>query len=756
MPLRVTHCIVSNNSITITFSDPVEPQATATANATNPANYSVFDPGSVDFSQPQTLDKVGTLATLTTDSTFTVLTIGLSSSISSIPNQFQNGDWVHITITGVLSAAGDSLEGGQVSLARQVFGGNAQALRATRDVEDAVTYPILTEQVRFPRSGGGPTSGVTSAQGGAPLGQTASLAIGDVLGWKVSSTDPKGFVGALTQAFTLTDVEGHVESTWNPRTYAVQTDLGGGISGAQASLYTRAKDALDQSLSLLDGLYPLDPDADPEYVKALREMARSQMTEIVREFGAVGLPSILRIDTYFEILLGQHPTRHSNPVQFDPDQVRGTLGQLRDTYGIYFRGNPFNNSIEDEQDITNFRVISDYMTSLLQSWIANREFFIVSPNRIAFFGTQLVLISRQLNVIAETVDEVRFTLDSVFIGPNERQTLLLKFTDHSLPPMFLEDVLVEIERFVEDEGPRLLRDGGKISVTNNILPVVRTLKHMIEQAHDPENKRVLPDGFKTARVRHSLDDLRDQLGELIKLTTQVEQQVPFPEDDLRIDGLSVGSSLISDYPTNTYSATISFYGSGIDPRARVKLHSTALPTSAFQVEFYSAERIDVTFAGLDSSGNPTLPTGTHEVTVTNPDGESATFGFSITWDGKSANPIVAPINGGNDGYGNGSYGYGVGGSSAPISGAWAARGGRSAASGTAVASPAPPPAPTGLAAAASPRPAPAPPAPPAPPAATVEHIAALQKKMDDMQAVHKNLFEQFESKIAGFFERKQK
>jgi hypothetical protein len=32
----------------------------------------------------------------------------------------------------------------------------------------------------------------------------------------------------------------------------------------------------------------------------------------------------------------------------------------------------------------------------------------------------------------------------------------------------------------------------------------------------------------------------------------------------------------------------------------------------------------------------------------------------------------------------------------------------------------------------------------------------LQKKMDDMQAVHKNLFEQFESKIAGFFERKQK
>ena len=40
-----------------------------------------------------------------------------------------------------------------------------------------------------------------------------------------------------------------------------------------------------------------------------------------------------------------------------------------------FSNNQFNNSVEDEQDITNFRVISDYMTSLMQSWIANRKFF---------------------------------------------------------------------------------------------------------------------------------------------------------------------------------------------------------------------------------------------------------------------------------------------------------------------------------------------------------------------------------------------
>jgi hypothetical protein len=754
MSLKVINSSANNNAITITFSDPVvSDTATNPVSAINPANYTIFDPGSMDFNQPQTvalafspnppvLDVVGSR----------FLTIPFVPSSGSGTKEFQNGDWVHITIRNVQSTSGDALEGGHVSIVRQIPG-KSESERATRDVEDAVTYPILTEQVRFPRSGGGPSAGVSSSQSGAPIGQTAALAIGDVLGWKVSNTDPKGFVGALTQAFTLNDVEGHVESTWNPRTYAVQTDLGGGISGAQASLYTRAKDALDQSLSLLDGLYPLDPDADPEYVKALREMARSQMTEIVKEFGAVGLPSILRIDTYFEILLGQHPTRHSTPVQFDPDQIKGTLGQLRDTYGIYFRGNPFNNSIEDEQDITNFRVISDYMTSLLQSWIANREFFVVGPHRAAFFGTQLVLISRQLNVIAETVDEVRFALDSVFIGPNERQTLLLKFTDHHrFPPMFLEDVLEEIEKFVEDEGPRLLRDGGKISVTNNILPVVKSLKHMIEQARDPENKKDLPDGFKTARVRHSLDDLRDQLGELIKLTTQVEQRVPFPEGDLRIDGVSA-ISFPDPQDDDNHLATLSFFGNGIDYGASVTLHSNAVLTdSSYQVEFYSAERLDVTFGATGSDGKtPILANGAHEITITNPDGERSTFCFTFAWQGGADTPVVAPINRDFE------RGNGDGGAASTV-GVQAIR--RPSASQTT----ARPPAQNAGALGTQPRPAPLAETPAAPtlsspsqgqPAqseAAIEPITALHKRVE----IHETLLKQLDEKLSAILERIKK
>ena len=638
--LKITGCVVDEVSFTISFSAPVDPSATDTG-AANPDNFTIYDPAVPGFAVPTSLDSTWS----------SVISIGPLDPNHpakdpfvtwNLPDgtSFNAGDFVLITVSDIAlaSAPGASaLIGDPVSLSREVPGtGTDDPDRTARNVEDAVSYPVLTEEIGYrpspvgmPSGGGGYGGG----GGGGSIGQMAMKAVSDVLGWKSNNTDPKGFIGALTQSFTLTDVEGHVESTWTPRTYAVQTDLGGGITGAQASLYTRAKDALDQCLSLLDGLYPLDPEADPEYVKALREMARSQMTEIVKELGMVGLPSILRIDTYFGILLGQNPAQlvsSGTQVEFDPDEIGGTLETLRDTYGIYFEGNPFNNTVEDEQDITNFRVISDYMTSLLQSWIANRDFFRLASKNPAFFGTQLVLISRQFNVIIETVNEARFTLDSVFIGPNERQTLLLEFNDsQTFPPMFLEDVFNEVEKFATDEGPRLLRDGGKISVTNNLLPVVDTLAGLINQAHRPANAGILPDGFRTARVQKSLDDLEDQLNALIVLVQQVEQQVPPSEDRIEVSGVNPTSG--SKTAATQQGLVLHVYGDDFDPAASVSLTlgSSSLPflANSASPNFYSAQRIDVT---LDLTQSPVL--GFYDVTVTNPDGDSVTLpsAFQVT------------------------------------------------------------------------------------------------------------------------------
>lgn len=735
--LRVTGCKVDTQSITISFSEPVDqtsPPAfeptTKSSSAHYIGNYTILAPSSgISTPQPVWSPKV-----MEDEKT---VRIALPSTVS-----FSPGDWVVITVQNVASLDGKSTIDGTQTFPRQV----PIVGRTTRDVEDAISYPILTEEIGYrpspvgmPTGGGGGSYG--GGGGGSNLGMVAMRAVSDVLGWKPSSTDPQGFVGALTQSFDLTDVEGHVESTWVPRTYAVQTDLGGGISGAQASLYTRAKDALDQSLSLLDGLYPLDPDADPEYVKALREMARSQMTEIVRELGTVGLPSILRIDTYFEILLGQHPTRHFTHVEFNPDKIKGTLGDLRQTYGIYFRGNPWNNSVKDEEDITNFRVISDYMTSLLQSWIANREFFVVSPNQVAFFGTQLVLISRQLNVIAETVNEVRFTLDSVFIGPNERQTLLLQFSDHSLPAMFLEDMLVEIEKFVTDEGPRLLRDGGKISVKNNILPVVKSLDYLVQQAHDPKNKEKVPDGYRTARVKRSLDDLHDQLRELARLTEQVEQQLPIPKYALTINGIA-GSS--SSNATNGYTIILSFFGSGFVPGASVVIHSGSLfRATPQQTVFYSAERIDVTFNSTDPNA---LTNESHEVRITNPDGESATLRFTYNFSDSDGNPDVNVT--ATNGAGNGQVFNAAEAANQTIQ--RTAKAGAGAAAGGAAASPRPAAVTQSASNPVAAATASSPPAPPAiaPPATDV---GTLKNQVDQLHEAHKSFAQDVRDKFDKLF-----
>ena len=161
MPLTVADCIVTNNSITITFSDPVfqESDVKNTPNATsidknsaaNLANYTVFDPGSVDFQAHKTAGSLAgtTLAKVSNRA----LTLSFVPS-NGVKKEFPDGDWVNIVIRHVhgLSEGGDhfpELDGDFVLIARQVAGSGKTA-RIIRDAEDAIAYPILTEEVGYP------------------------------------------------------------------------------------------------------------------------------------------------------------------------------------------------------------------------------------------------------------------------------------------------------------------------------------------------------------------------------------------------------------------------------------------------------------------------------------------------------------------------------------------------------------------------------------------------------------------------------
>lgn len=523
MTLRIIDCKATPSSISVFFSDAVLAD-NSDSSATKSGNYQIATPIGT-ASQPINTSGIS----------YDPFRHAVYIPLSKPPASLVKDSFLGVVVSKVQTPAGDVLPGDQQQdfFATRVNGHDEErdVRNATRAAEDAVAYPLLTEEVGYAPSPLAGTSGAppSGGRGATSLGQTVTQAVSDVLGWKIKPDDPKGFVGALTASFTCSDFEGHTQCTWTPRTYAVQTDLAGGITGAQASIYSRAQDAVNQSLPLLDGLYPLDPEADPEDIAALKGVARSQLTELVNELGLAGGPRVDRVNQYFQLLL-QDPGTTFPPAQLvtDPDEIKGSLGSLRDVLGVNFQTQDFVNTVQDEQDLSNFRILSDYVTSLAQSWINNLPFFGLTT-ATPFFGTQLVLLSRQLGVVAEAVDEVRFTLDSVFIGPAERQTLELQFNPMFAPnaaPLFAEDLFNWVQNFATEEGPRLIQDGGKYGVQFSFLPIAQQLQNRIRGAQDPNPANSgLPPGYHTFRVQRALKQLGDELAELVNLASPISHKI---------------------------------------------------------------------------------------------------------------------------------------------------------------------------------------------------------------------------------------
>lgn len=330
--------------------------------------------------------------------------------------------------------------------------------------EDAVTFPILTKEVsssgRSSRNGDG-----TGSSGGGALTRTAQGAIRDLLGWRYRADDPKGFMAALNKAVALKEVEGHVESTWKVQPFAVQADLGE-VTGAQASIYKRARVALDHSLPLLEMLKPLRPDADDESTISMRALVRSALSELVGELGNVGGPRVQRVNEYFTRLLGVtqfdvafFQTQAFVDLVSDPSEVDGALGQLRDRFGLR---KDLVLTVDDELVLTNFLILVDYTTGLFQTWVAQKGFVERNGGTDKFLGTQLVRLSQVLNVIVESVHEAYDAMDSVFFGPEERDVTEIEFDGE--PRITVAELLGWVEHFAGVEAPQLIEDSGKDGV----------------------------------------------------------------------------------------------------------------------------------------------------------------------------------------------------------------------------------------------------------------------------------------------------
>ncbi len=508
----------------------------------------------------------------------------------------------------------------------------------TGAVEDAVAYPLLTKDVSSSLPGGnGSGGGGLGNGGGQSLDATAQNTIRQALGWRYRVDDTKGFVSALTKAFVLRDVEGHTEWNYQPQSYSVQADMGE-ITGAQASIYARAKNALDQTLPLLNGLTPLVPDPDDDDIEAMRSIVREELTQLVGEFGQVAGPRVQRVDSIFKLLIGPKAHYHN------PAAVMGHLGQLGERLGMHRK---YVNTIEDEQDLTNFLILVDYVNSLYQTWTAQKDYFSRGKHGQPFLGTQLVLISQALASIADQVQDAYDALDSVYLGPAERQTTILNFFGE-FAPITLAELLGWVQDFATNEGPQLLQDAGKDGVvafrsTINRLQYLLYLTVQLSKSGGNNPAR----GFHTYRVQVALADVCQGLRLVDRESDKIRRSAEDDDPALTAEGAVFSVDDLLNVSTGMAGNTLlTLAGRNIQPGARMLLVCVQKPSTGYHGtvpaltdinntlsgNVYNSSQVAALSEGVTADGNfitasfnlPQTPSkNTYVIAVINPDGAYA-------------------------------------------------------------------------------------------------------------------------------------
>jgi hypothetical protein len=129
---------------------------------------------------------------------------------------------------------------------------------------------------------------------------------------------------------------------------------------------------LRRIMSSLDALSSKILSGDKSDCAGKKAVVQEQIRELSAELGAHQAPRTARVDHYFELLLldsGPFPP-HDRLVTHAAG-VGGSLGRLRDHLGLKFTED-YVNTVADEQDVNNFRLLVDYVTSLAQLWISVR------------------------------------------------------------------------------------------------------------------------------------------------------------------------------------------------------------------------------------------------------------------------------------------------------------------------------------------------------------------------------------------------
>jgi hypothetical protein len=439
------------------------------------------------------------------------------------------------------------------------------------DITDTA-FPIWTENVNTSNVAG------TSTPSGRGRGDSSLASISEILGWRVNKSDPQGIRRALNEAFHITKHNDGTSSVdWKQRGFRVQVGSSGitEVTGAQRSLYERARAMVDQIYPLLDGLMPLTSDPDWEDINAIQSLIRPELEEMVAQFGAEGGPVPQRVDNVLELLIDYDPDIDDTRFA-DPATVTGQLGLLRTRLDLVSENV---NTIDEELRLTNFHTLVNYVDMLRLTWHAQRDSF----DRVdaeAFLGTHSVLIERALTCVAESIHEVYRAMDSVFLGPAERATVTIEIGGVRVT---LAELLEWIDDIASKRGFDIIRESGKDGIIHALAPTLERLNDLLNSANAfiaGEKLRIeqgaqdilIPRALATNRVTSPMLELQTHLDNARRFSTDIKRADGPDIDEIRNRGntIEVDSGEMLQLP-NINDVRLQIQGNNFRQKALVAL-----------------------------------------------------------------------------------------------------------------------------------------------------------------------------------------
>jgi hypothetical protein len=246
------------------------------------------------------------------------------------------------------------------------------------------------------------------------------------------------------------------------------------IGGGQASICARVAGAAKEAIAHLAALRPMGADPDFKAIEELKSWIRGEFMELVGELSFSDGPSVLRVEEVFSMLLDQ-------------------MGTLQDL-------------MEDEEGVTSFPALADQMAALYRSW----------NNMQQLFETQIGIVSKQLSLVTEAIENVRLTMDAASVGPEARRVMVLSFETAGLdyPSTPMDALLAAIQSFASDIAPRAISAGGGFALHNRVAPTAVEWCDLVRACLNEENSGGNRADIFTPQVTRSLSVLAGRLDEV--------------------------------------------------------------------------------------------------------------------------------------------------------------------------------------------------------------------------------------------------